>query len=255
MNPVLLAALVWCASSLVGAPPDVSAILEKLAANADNPAVVEARDGIRYERVSRIDYLSDENTLKKQVIRRYTVSEEEGRPVSKLISVNGKPPSGDEEEHRSSARRTGDKSRSLSLSADLLSRYEFSLAGQETLNGRPAWMLRFRPKSGADADGFFDRLVNAMSGIIWVDIEDGQLAKAEIFLSKKVSFFGGLAGAIERMDLTLVQRRIEPNVWLGESTFIDFSGRKLFSSIRFRCYETCSDFHRAAQALSEGLGR
>jgi hypothetical protein len=81
-----------------------------------------------------------------------------------------------------------------------------------------------------------------MSGTFWIDKEDNQLAKADIRLSKRVSFFGGIAGAIDKLDLTLIQRRIEPSVWLGEAIHIDFSGRKLFSTIRFRCFENCGDF-------------
>jgi hypothetical protein len=98
------------------------------------------------------------------------------------------------------------------------------------------------PKPNAPDEEFLDRLINAMSGTFWIDKEDYQLARADIKLTQRVSFFGGIAGAIDKLDLTLIQRRLEKSAWLGEAIHIDFSGRKLFSNIRFRCFENCADF-------------
>jgi hypothetical protein len=53
-----------------------------------------------------------------------------------------------------------------------------------------------------------------------------------------------MAGAIDKLNLTLIQRRIEESVWLGEAIHIDFAGRKLFSNIKFRCFENCANFQR-----------
>jgi hypothetical protein len=113
---------------------------------------------------------------------------------------------------------------------------------EEKFASRPAWVLSFVPKANAESDSFLDRLINAMSGTFWIDQEDYQLAKADIRLSKRVSFFGGIAGAIDKMELTLIQKRIDTSVWLGEAIHIDFVGRKLLSNIRFKCFENCGDF-------------
>jgi hypothetical protein len=247
----LLGILVFlcAAAATFGAPPDVAAIIRKLGERASDPVLSELRAAVAYDRSSRVDYLNDEHELKKQVTRLYRVAPENGRPVTRLISINGRPATERDEKKRSSIRETGDKSRSLALSEDLLGRYDFTFTGEQKLNGRRTWMLRFAPKADIDEDGFFDKLLNAMTGVIWVDVEEGQMAKAEFFLGKKISFFGGFAGAIERLDVTVVQRRVEPNLWLSEAAFIDFSGRKLFSAIRFRCYETCTGFRKAAEDL------
>jgi hypothetical protein len=198
---------------------------------------------VAYQRESRVDYLDDEK-VRKRVVRQYSISPENGKAVSRLISINGNPVSDAEEPRRNPVRESGEKGRNLALSEDLLALYDFAFAGEELLDGRKTWKLRFKAKPNLSADGFFERLLHAMTGVIWVDLEEAQLAKAEIRLGKKVSFFGGIAGAVERVDLTFIQRRIEPNVWLGESAYIDFSGRKLLSSMRFRCYEKYTDFRR-----------
>jgi hypothetical protein len=244
---LILAFLLCCGAGVQAARPDVETILRKLGENGSDPVLIARRNAIAHARESRVDYLDEAGQVKKRAVRKYQVSPAGGQPVTKLVSINGKP-ARDEDERHSKSRETGEKSRSLSLSPELLNRFDFQHGGEETIEGRKMWMLRFSPKEGVDGEGMFERLVGAMSGILWVDAEEHQLAKAEIYLGRKVSFFGGIAGAIDRMDLTFVQRRLEPNLWIGESAFIDFSGRKLFSGIRFRCYETYSEFHKAGEA-------
>ena len=132
----------------------------------------------------------------------------------------------------------------MGISADLLSRFEFSFLREEEFASRPAWVLAFKPKPDAPNSELMDKLINAMSGVMWIDKEDYQMAKADIRLRSRIAFFGGLAGAIEKLDLTLIQKRIQPSVWLSEALQIDFSGRKLLSPVRFRCFENCSGYTR-----------
>lgn len=239
---------VWsilCAALLapsVVAMPDVEEILRKLVEKSEDPQYVERRNSITYQRTSRVEYLDDDGKVKRDSIRVYRISPENGEPVTRIVTINGRPATEKDDVRRSSARETGEKSRTLSLSADLLSRYEFTFVREELFADRPAWVLSFAPKPNAPDDAFLDRLINAMCGTMWIDKEDHQLAKADIRLGKRVSFFGGIAGAIEKLDMTLIQRRIEPAVWLGEAVHIDFTGRKLLSAIRFRCFENCADF-------------
>lgn len=222
--------------------PDVQEILQKLIERSEDPKIIQRRNSISYQRTSRVEYLNDDGTTKRDTVRIYKIAPENGNPVTRLVSVNGRPAREKTEKNRSAARETGEKGRSLALSDDLLSRFDFTLVGEELFASRPAWVLTFAPKSDAPTDGFLDKLINAMTGTFWIDQEDYQLAKADIRLSKRVAFFGGIAGAIDKINLTLIQRRLEESVWLGEAIHIDFTGRKLLSNIRFRAFENCADF-------------
>jgi hypothetical protein len=228
----------------VHAGPDAQTILEKFLQHSETAASAEARNSFRYERVSRVEYLDDDGSVKKNTIRVYRVTPGTDEPVTKLISVNGRPATEQDEKNRSKARETGEKSRALTISRELLARYDFSFVREALFASRPAWVLAFTPKPGVKSDGFFDRLLNAMSGEFWIDQEDYQLARADVRMSKRVSFFGGFAGAIDKLDLTIIQRRIEPSVWLGEALHLDFAGRKLLSNVRFRCFENCFGFQK-----------
>jgi hypothetical protein len=201
------------------------------------------KNSFAYQRVSRTDYLDENDQVKRNSVRVYEIAPVNGEPVSKLVQVNGRPPK--KEPPRSAAREAGDKSRNLALGEDLLSRFQYELRGEEMMCGRKAWVLAFKPKPGTPEDGFLDKLVNAMQGTMWVDQEEHELSKVDVHLSRRLSFFG-LLGGIEKLDLQMVQRRLNSQAWLTEALTLDFIGRKLFTPIRFRCIENCSDFQKAA---------
>jgi hypothetical protein len=228
------------------AAPDVDAILRKFIENGEDTELSRRRNAIAYQRTSRVEYLNDDGTVQRDQIRIYKIFPKDGESVTRLITVNGRPAKERPEKKRSAARETGEKSRKLEVNADLLSRFDFTFVREEVFVHRPMWILAFTPKADAKNDEIFDKFINAMTGKLWIDQEEYQLAKAEVRLGKRVSFFGGLAGALDKLDLTLIQRRIEPGVWLGEAVHIDCAGRKLFSSMRFRCFENCSGFEKAA---------
>jgi len=228
------------------AAPDVQEILRKFTENGEDSELASRRDAIAYQRTSRVEYLQNDGTVKRDVVRIYKVFPENGESKTRLVSVNGRPAKERPDKPRSAARETGEKSRMLGVSGELLSRFDFSFVREEKFAGRPTWVLAFVPKADAPDDEFFDKFINAMTGKLWVDQEEYQLAKAEVRLSKRVAFFGGLAGALDKMDLTLIQKRVEPSIWLGEAIHIDCSGRKLFTPIRFRCFENCSDFNKVS---------
>ncbi|MGZ8900601.1 MAG: hypothetical protein ACXW3Z_10940 [Limisphaerales bacterium] len=222
--------------------PDVEEILRKLVEQSEDPEIVKRRNYIAYERISRVEHLNDDGTQKRDTVRVFKIAPEDGKPITRLISINGRPAATKQDKKRSAARETGEKGRTLALSEDLISRFDFTFVREEEFASRPALVLSFVPKSNVPNDSFMDRLINSMSGTFWVDKAEHQLSKAEIRLSKRVAFFGGIAGAIDKIDLVLIQRRIEPSIWLGEAVHLDFVGRKLLSDIRFRCFENCADF-------------
>ncbi len=227
----------FLARTLAG--PTAEEIIDKVKERSARAA--REKNSFAYQRISRTDYLDENERVKRNSVRVYEIAPVNGEPVTKLVQVNGRPPK--KEPPRSAARETGDKSRNLALSDDLLTRFDYELRGEEQIGGRNAWVLAFRPKSNAPEDGFLDKLVNAMQGTMWVDQQEHELSKVDVHLSKRLTFFG-LLGAIEKMDLQMVQKRLTSEAWLTEALTLDFTGRKLFTPIRFRCIEHCSDFRK-----------
>ena len=223
-------------------------VVEKLIAASEDEGLIAKRNSFSYRRASQVDYLDAEGKSRHKVERIYQIKPANREVVTKLLMVNGKPASEKADSKRTAARQTGEKSRTLRFNKELMDRFQYILADSTMIDGRSLHVLRFSPKPDAESGGFFDQLINAMHGTLWIDQEDFQLMKADVHLGQKVSFFGGLAGAIEKLDLTLLQKRLEAGVWLPQLTLIDFSGRKLLSDMKFRCLENCFEFEKTSIA-------
>jgi len=203
------AALFFSAGTLaarLNGAPDANEIVRQMIERSADARTIEERESFGYQRVSRIDYLNDTGAVRKSAVHVYEINQVNGKPSSKLVQINGHPPVVNDEKKRSAARETGDKSRNLVLTEDILKRYQYTFRGEDRLEQRPVWILSFVPKANLEEEGFFDRLINGMTGTVWVDQEDFQLARASIHLGKKVSFFGGIAGAIEVIHLAAMPR-------------------------------------------------
>lgn len=226
------------------ARPDAAEILRRVA-EADTEEAREAAEAYSYSRATMVLIFDDEGKVEKQTERLYKVFPEEGEPVMRLISVNGEPAEADDERDGGKYRETGEKAKRLEIDAELLARYEFTFERFEVIEGRRAALLSFRPKAEPpDSGGIFGKLLNALAGRIWVDAEESQIARLEVTLVEKVNFFGGLAGAIEELDLMLARERVAPGVWMNRNTRIDLTGRKFLSSLRMRAFENCVGFTR-----------
>jgi len=241
---------VWVLPNRGFSSPTAEELVEKFVAACEDPSINAKRNEFAYRRASQVNYLDAQGKSKNKVERIYQIKPVDGEPVTKLLMINGKPAVEKEETQRSAARQTGEKSRTLHFTKELMGRYQFRLGEDTRMDGRVLYVLHFSPRPGAESNGFFDKLINAMHGTLWIDQEDSQLMKADIHLGQKISFFGGIAGAIEKLDLSLVQKRLEPGVWLPQFTFIDFDGRKLLSDLRFQCIENCAEFHKVTVAQS-----
>jgi hypothetical protein len=227
--------------------PNVDQIIQRLIERSEASEIVARRNHASFQRISRVEYLNDDGTKRRETIRIFKVAPEDGKPVTRLVSVNGRPAADPGDKKRSAAREAGEQSRNLTLNEDLLSRFDFTFVREDRFLSRPVWVLAFVPKKNAPEENMIDKFINAMTGTFWIDQQDYQLARADVRLARKVAFFGGIAGAIEKLDLTLIQKRLEDSVWIGEAIHVDFAGRKLLKNIRFRAFENCAEFQLPAR--------
>ncbi len=100
------------------------------------------------------------------------------------------------------------------ITHDLLGRFEFFVAGRETLNGRSTLILDFKP-AGRDrpTKTFLDRFINRMAGRLWVDESEAVITKADLKLTETVSFIAGLAGAVYQLDCGFERSRTDDGLW------------------------------------------
>ena len=85
------------------AVPDVDQILRKLIERSEDPVSVSRRNSFAYQRTSRVEYLNEDGTRKRDTVRVFNIFPEDGQPVTRLISVNGTPAKDKEDKNKSAA--------------------------------------------------------------------------------------------------------------------------------------------------------
>jgi len=92
--------------------------------------------------------------------------------------------------------------------------YNFKLVGTEPIGGREAWIIDAEPRPGFVPHMKESKFLSKFRGRVWIDKTDLQLAKLDVECLDTVSFGWFLARVHKGTRVTLVQTRINDEVWL-----------------------------------------
>jgi hypothetical protein len=120
------------------------------------------------------------------------------------------------------------KKNDLLLNEDLVKRFQFTIVGQETLNGRQTLMIDFVPvKKDLPEHNLKDRFINKAAGRIWVDAEDYTLAKATLHLTRPVDVAYGIVGSIWKFDYGFERTKTDDGFWFTSKVNWHLEGREV----------------------------
>lgn len=158
-----------------------------------------------------------------------------GRPYKKLIAKNGRPLSGSEEtranadfekelrkrQSESEGQRRAESSRaekrrreSRAFLAEVPNAFNFTLAGTETIDGRPVWIIGAVPRPGFQSKVKRADLLTKFRGRLWIDQQDLQWVRVEAETIDTVSFGLFLARLGPGARLTFRQSLVNGEIWL-----------------------------------------
>jgi len=99
--------------------------------------------------------------------------------------------------------------------ADAISVLRFDLERRETVGGRPAIVVSFRPVNDPKPKTREGKVVSHFSGLVWVDERELQVVRAEAEATDSISFgFGIVARIHEGMRGEFVRRQVADGSWL-----------------------------------------
>jgi hypothetical protein len=111
---------------------------------------------------------------------------------------------------------------------NLVSRFEFTLVGRETVNGRPALVLDFKPAAKSlPVISYKDHFINKAAGRLWVDEADYAIARGNIYLTQQVNVLGGLVGAIWKFTYSFDRERTPEGLWFSRQVDWHLEGREV----------------------------
>ena len=112
--------------------------------------------------------------------------------------------------------------------SNLVSRFQFTLVGRETVNGRSALVLDFQPASGnLPVNSYKDKFINKAAGRVWVDEADYAIAKADLHLTQQVNVLGGLVGAVWKFTYSFERERTPEGFWFSRHVDWHLEGREV----------------------------
>ena len=112
--------------------------------------------------------------------------------------------------------------------SNLAKRFQFTLVGRESLNGRPSLVVDFKPvNEQLPVNAFMENFINKTAGRIWVDEEDFAIAQAQLHLTKPVSVLGGMLGPIGKFTCAFTRLRKPEGCWFVRNLDWHLEGREV----------------------------
>ena len=213
----------------------------------------EPNSDYTYTKVNVTEELDGKGKVKQRKKRVFQVSFRGGTTSVKLIQVDGHSPAGadlkNQAETQSGMRQlfgkpnSGEDNRESILTLEVVARFDFVLVGQACLNGRPAYQIHFAPKTTEPpVRHMIDRLLDRISGTLWIDSEEFEVARADLELGSEVDFLGGVLGSLRKVVYSMTRIRVADGLWLHSVSCGDFEGRKLLDSMRIKTKSESTNF-------------
>jgi hypothetical protein len=236
--------------------PNATEVLKRVQARMEMVCADSPTNRFHYVRTNVIEELDGSSKLKNRTVKTYEVLQVQGLPRAKLVVENGKRLSPAEQRWRVSEEQnlqrtlTQDKAPNYSkpkpwLSDDILERFDFKVVGRTNRLRRMALILEFAPKAGAPNRNMVDKVVNKISGVLWVDEVESEVVRLDLHMTESVKFWGGILGQLDRFDWTLLRRRSPFGVWFNDMSNGMVQIRKVFTSTRFQMSEQSSALTRS----------
>ncbi|HYG33306.1 MAG TPA: hypothetical protein VEC99_00890 [Clostridia bacterium] len=235
--------------------PSAEEVIQKAVTRAQHTERQTDKPPITYKKVSVTEELDASGKVRERKERVYQIYLRSGATSVKLLEVNGRPPGNAEARKQSETEmnvrqllgqsKAGvNENRDNFLTPELAARFDFSIRRQTVIDGRDTYEIAFQPKAQQPPiKRLVDRLLNQISGTIWIDAEESELARAEIHLRSEVGLFGGMVGCLKKLAYSMTRTRVADGVWLTSQSIGNVEGRKLLDSMRIKTKSQSSDFH------------
>jgi hypothetical protein len=190
--------------------------------------------------------LDSQGGVKKSEVNTYEVTLPEGEPYYRLVQKNDQPlPPKDEKKEREKleksirerenetpeqrakrlAKYEKEREESRQFLREVTDAYTFRLQGEETIEGRAAWVISAEPRPGFQPQMKDARILPKLRGRLWIDELEYQWAKAEIEVIDTISFGLSLVRIHQGAHLRFEATRVNEEVWLPKITYVAGSAR------------------------------
>ena len=181
-----------------------------------------------------VEKLDGSGHVKSRTVKTYESMVLDGSDYNRVVAINDKPLSPqqqraeDEKMARERERRRKEspaerqkrvskyqreRQQDNAMMREMVNAFNYKLIGEETVHGRPCWVLQATPRPGYVPKNRDSRVLTGMQGKLWIDKADVQWAKVEAEVVKPVAFYA-VATVTPGTKFTLEQKPVGDGVWL-----------------------------------------
>ena len=166
----------------------------------------------------------------------------DGIQFGQLVERNGRPPSAEEERKENGEieklkrltpeqrieRLRKDEEENTSLVGEVSRAFDFQFAGEEVVDGRPAWVLQAAPHPGYQAQGKYGKMFSKVAGRLWVDKRDFGWIKVDGYVIQPFSMGLFFARVLRGSHITMEQTRVDEGIWMPQHLEVRAAAKILF---------------------------
>jgi hypothetical protein len=165
-----------------------------------------------------------------------------GVPFEQLVERNGHPPSAAQErkqkgeldklkretpEQRAQRLRKQEEE-NASIVQEVPRAFDFQIVGEDSVNGRPAYVLQATPHPGYHAKGKYGNMFSKVAGKLWVDKQDLGWIKVDGQVIQPFSMGLFLVRLLRGSHITMEQTRVDNGIWMPERVEVRAAARIFF---------------------------
>lgn len=165
-----------------------------------------------------------------------------GIPFEQLVERNGQPPPAEEERKRKekfdklnretpeqrAERLRKEEEENTSLVREVPKAFDFQLLGEESVNGRPAYILKATPHPGYQAQGKYGKMFSKVEAKFWVDKQDRGWIKVDALVIQPFSMGLFLVRMLRDSEIKMEQTRVDDGIWMPERVEVRATAKILF---------------------------
>lgn len=237
---------VLLASGWLSAAPDAREIVRR--AVEQNEQNFQVSRNYTYLQRQEVRELDRSGQVKSRKIETWDITLLEGSPYRRLVARNDQPLSAEDqkaeqerleysteqrrkETSEQRARRLAEWQRRIDRQREpvreLPDAFDFTLTGEEQLEGRPVYRIDASPKRGYKPRSQFASFFPKVKLRLWIDQQDYQGAKVEMETLDTISFGGFLLRVSKGTHLTIEQTLVNDEVWLPKAVSLTAAARIL----------------------------
>ncbi len=137
--------------------------------------------------------------------------------------------------------------------SDFLRAETFTNPRRETFRGEEVIVFDFTGNPDFKPKKEIDRIIQKLSGVMWVDEQAREIARLEARFAESVKVGGGLLASLQKgSNFVFEQEKINNEVWLPSYAEVHFAGRIVFVKLKQNAIDRYSDYKKFRVGASLG---